>query len=123
MISDEEARFKAATLKKFKEEQYQKMGGSKAPTTGVVMGALFYGISSRYISIVPYKLIISTIGYGVGVNLATYFYGDKNHNVYYTRKEYEVLKQHLGQSWVNRIKVIPEETIDGESLIKQIKQE
>ncbi len=42
MISDEEAKFKADTLAKFKQEQMVRMGGSKSGTYGFAFGIGFY---------------------------------------------------------------------------------
>lgn len=87
------------------------MGGDKAPTIGFAMGILTYigcGRAPFKVERVPYRLMLGTIGYGIGVNLASKWYGDKNHNVYYTKKEQEILILHFGQSMVNRIRVIDE---------------
>ena len=51
MISDEELKFKSDTLKKFKEEQYKRMGGPRATGLGVGMGAAFYLGSGHFLNI------------------------------------------------------------------------
>lgn len=90
MIDNDEARFKAITLTKFKNEQYEKMGGSHAPLLGFALGIAAYLGSSRYplhVERVPYKLMLATLGYAAGVNLSAYFYGDKKNYVYYSQRE------------------------------------
>ena len=114
-VDEKEAKYKSEVLKKFKEEQFTKIGGSRSSLFACMMGAGLYFGSHRYggVEKIPYRLMLATLGYGAGVNLGTYIFGDKNHNVYYTQEEYKVLVDHLGPSWVNRIKVIKEEDEEG----------
>ena len=91
-----------------------RMGGQKAWVTGTLLGFAVYIQAARwplYTERAPYRLILATLGYGLGVNLASRLYGDKNHYVYYTRREYDFLIDQLGPSYVKHIKLIPGEEI------------
>ncbi len=87
------------------------MGGAKASFVAFVMASGFYLGASRFLHVekIPYKLMLGTVGYGLGINISSRVIGDKNHTVYYTKEEHAVLVAHLGPHWLDRIKVIDEE--------------
>jgi hypothetical protein len=63
------------------------MGGGKATFTSAAMGLAFYIQAAKwplYTQRVPYRLILATVGYGVGINLSSVLFGNKSHQVYYT---------------------------------------
>jgi hypothetical protein len=70
------------------------MGGNQAPTMGFFLGFAFYLQSARWplhVERVPYKLMLATLGYAIGVNIGGYYFGDRTHCVYYTPQERAVI--------------------------------
>ena len=58
------------------------MGGGKAGTYGCAFGLGFYLQAARwpiYTERVPFRLMLASLGYGIGVQIASLMYGDKNH--------------------------------------------
>ncbi len=87
MMSDEEAKFRGDTMTKFKQEQITRMGGNKAGIYGCFFGIALYFQAARwpiYTERVPFRLMIASLGYGLGLQIASMMYGNKNHQVYYT---------------------------------------
>ena len=94
VMSDQDAKFKGETLSKFKNEQSVRMGGQKAQIFSGLTGIGFYVQAAQwplYTQRVPYRLMLLTLGYTVGISLGSVLFGDKSHQVYYTQQEADFL--------------------------------
>ena len=88
------------------------MGGDMPTFLSLGFAAVTYIQSGSVLGIkqVPIKLLFGVGGYFIGLSVGCYQFGNRNHYVYYTQQERDILAKRLPLGFIKKLHVIDDKT-------------